>query len=208
MTINKKEALRYMGQRRGEADEQIMRIVDGICAEFERSVSPKYVWREYDLAVTEDAVVIGGIKIKSKRLAAHLKGCEKAAVLAATLGITADSIIQRSFTAGTLNGTAAQAVGAAMIESVCDDACAQIAAASGFNIKPRFSAGYGDFDISHQQDMLNLSDASRRIGITLSGSMMMIPTKSVTAVVGLTHEKACAQGGCAQCDKKDCEFRV
>ncbi len=197
-----------MGQRRGEADAQIMQIVDGICAEFERTVRPKYVWREYELSVTDDTVTLGGITIKSKRLAAHLHECERAAVLAATLGIAADSIIQRSFTAGTLNGAAAQAVGAAMIESVCDDACAQIAAVSGLNIKPRFSAGYGDFDISHQQDMLNLTDAGRRAGITLSDSMMMIPTKSVTAVVGLTHKKGCAQGGCAQCDKKDCEFRV
>lgn len=197
-----------MGQRRGEADEKIMRIVDGICAEFEKSVSPKYVWREYDIIVAEDTVAIGGITIKSKRLAAHLSGCKKAAVLAATLGITGDLLIQRSLTAGTLNGAAAQAVGAAMIEAVCDTACSQIAAASGYNTKPRFSAGYGDFDISHQQDMLNLSDASRRAGITLSDSMMMIPTKSVTAIVGLTHEKACAQGGCAQCDKKDCEFRT
>lgn len=197
-----------MGQRRGEADAIIMRTVDRICEELENVVRPKYVYRIYDIQVSDDLVSIGGVDIKSRRLAAHLSGCTKAAALAATLGINADTVIRRASTRGALDASAAQACGAAMIEGVCDAACEKIAAESGLNTKPRFSAGYGDFDLAYQKDMLLLSDATRRIGITLSDSLMMIPTKSVTAIVGLTNEKACAKGGCAQCDKKDCDFRV
>lgn len=208
ITVNKKEALRYMGQRRGEASENVMKVLDVVCTELESVVDPKYVWREYGLVLGEDMITLGGISIKSAKLRRHLEGCKSAAVLAATLGTAADTVIKRAFCAGALNGAAAQAAGAAMIESVCDAACAEIAKACKKNVKPRFSAGYGDFDISYQKDMLILSDAVKRIGITLSGSLMMIPTKSVTAIVGLTYDDACAQGGCAQCDKKDCEFRT
>lgn len=195
-----------MGQR-GEPTKEVLALVDEVCRELESVANPKYVWREYDITVADGTVQIGGVVIESKRLSAHLAGCHRCAVLAATLGIGADSLISRSFALGAARGAAAQAAGAAMIEEVCDRACRELAAASSFNTKPRFSPGYGDFALSYQRMMLALSDAERRIGITLAESSMMIPTKSVTALVGLTKEQACAHKGCAQCDKKDCEFR-
>ncbi|MBR3258643.1 MAG: vitamin B12 dependent methionine synthase, partial [Eggerthellaceae bacterium] len=45
--------------------------------------------------------------------------------------------------------------------------------------------GYGDLPLEVQPDLLGLLDASRRLGITLSDSLLMSPTKSVTAIVGL-----------------------
>jgi cobalamin-dependent methionine synthase I len=52
-------------------------------------------------------------------------------------------------------------------------------------LRPRFSPGYGDLSLSVQSDLLNVLDARRNIGLTLSDSLMMIPQKSVTAIVGL-----------------------
>lgn len=208
MTINKKEVLRYMGHRKGDADGRLMALIDSICLELERSARPAYVWRDFPISVNDNTVTISGIKIKSRRLAAHLSDCSSAAVLAATLGAASDSVIRKSFALGTVNGTAAQAAGAAMIEAVCDKACSEIAESTHLHTKPRFSPGYGDFTLEHQKDMISLCDATRRAGITLTDSLMMIPTKSVTAIVGLTADKMCADGGCANCEKKDCEFRV
>ena len=71
----------------------------------------------------------------------------------------------------------------------------------------RFSPGYGDFDIAHQKDIIRLLNCDRRIGLTLTGGYMLIPSKSVTAVIGFTEEKIHNEGKCMQCAEKLCEFR-
>ena len=76
----------------------------------------------------------------------------------------------------------------------------------------RFSPGYGDFSLEHQPALLSLLDTQRRIGLTLSEGGMMLPTKSVTAIVGIRASfsaellsQSCASG-CAACSKQ-CAFR-
>lgn len=196
-----------MGQRNARASAEILSAVDKVCESLERTAKPKYVWREFPLELSGDRVIIDGHIIESKRLAAHLNGCKDAAILAATLGTEADIIIRRNFALGTVNGTAAQAAGAAMIEQVLDNACEEIAASSGLSTKSRFSPGYGDLGLDCQHLLLTLCDATKRIGITLTDSLMMIPTKSVTAIVGLCEDNSCENHSCEQCDKKDCDFR-
>ena len=53
------------------------------------------------------------------------------------------------------------------------------------DIKPRFSAGYGDFPLSAQKEIFGMLDCARQIGLTLNDSLLMSPTKSVTSIVGL-----------------------
>jgi len=49
---------------------------------------------------------------------------------------------------------------------------------------PRFSPGYGDWDLSIQKRLLEVTQASK-IGVTCNEAFFMIPRKSVSAVVGL-----------------------
>ena len=99
---------------------------------------------------------------------------------------------------------------AALIEDVCDEAgesMGRIEAAKGRRLRPRFSPGYGDFSIEHQRDITSVLDTARRIGLTVTDSLMLAPMKSVTAVIGVAETEGCAAGGCGNCGKKDCEFR-
>ena len=78
----------------------------------------------------------------------------------------------------------------------------------GYYIRPRFSPGYGDFDIAHQDMILRMLDAAKKIGLTLTGGNMLTPSKSVTAVIGLSEtETSCHIKGCEVCQKKDCAYR-
>ena len=90
-----------------------------------------------------------------------------------------------------------QASAAAVIEAYCDACQKELsdeAAKEGFYLRSRFSPGYGD--------------SSKRIGLTVTDSMMLTPTKSVTAVMGLTREReSCNVHKCASCDAVDCPFR-
>lgn len=208
MEIDLNEVLRYMGSRGREMTDGILSTVNSVCRELEAAASPQYVYRIFSTDIGENTVKVGGVCFSSKRLATHLRGCKKAAILAATLGTQADTVIRRAALSGTVNASAAQAAGAAMIEQVLDEAVDAIKTESGLNARPRFSPGYSDWQLSSQRDMLALCDAQKRIGITLTDTLLMIPTKSVTAIVGLTNDACKSKGGCSECDKKDCDFRL
>ena len=78
----------------------------------------------------------------------------------------------------------------------------------GKYIRPRFSPGYGDFSIQHQKAVLAMLEASKRIGVTMTDSYMLTPTKSVTAVIGIGDaEMNCNLNSCEECDKTDCTYR-
>lgn len=208
MEIDLNEVLRYMGNGRADVDDGILSTVKSISSMMQNAASPQYVYRIFPIKVSEDTININGSLFKSKRLASHLKDCNKAAILAATLGTQADIVIRQSMVLGTVNSSAAQAAGTAMIEQVADLATKAIEEESGLKAIPRFSPGYADWELSAQNDMLRLCDAQKRIGITLTDSLMMIPTKSVTAIIGLNNTGCIAKKDCSQCDKKDCDYRL
>ena len=82
-----------------------------------------------------------------------------------------------------------QAAGAACIESYVDEveaAIRQEAMKRGMYLRPRFSPGYGDFPLEYQKDIFEILECSKRIGVTLTEGNLMMPSKSVTALIGLT----------------------
>ena len=81
-----------------------------------------------------------------------------------------------------------QALGAERIEALCDQFCADMArkqGSTGKSLRPRFSPGYGDFPLEAQKDIFTVLGCDRRIGLTLNNSLIMSPTKSVTAIIGI-----------------------
>jgi len=63
----------------------------------------------------------------------------------------------------------------------------------------RFSPGYGDLPLEVQPALLEAAQA-HRIGVTAAPSLMMIPQKSVSALIGLSDRPQMARiRGCAFC---------
>ncbi len=207
MRIDRKEVFRYMGERGNEPSTEIINEVESVCAKMEDNAEPHYVYKLFTPQFDENSIILGGKRFISKSLTKHLSGAEKVAVLAGTLGTSSDLVIRECAVLGTVKLSAAQAAGAAMLEQVLDEACCVLSQEAGLYAMPRFSAGYGDFPLEYQENILFLCDATKRIGITLTDNMMMIPTKSVTALVGLKPEPCGQKHDCTKCDKKDCDFR-
>ena len=63
----------------------------------------------------------------------------------------------------------------------------------------RFSPGYGDSPLEMQEQLLELLDAERQLGITLSKGYMMSPSKSITGIMGLADHPV--TGRMATCDE-------
>ena len=81
-----------------------------------------------------------------------------------------------------------QAIGAERIEALCDSLCEELKSSlktEGKTSKPRFSPGYGDLPLSFQKDVFRVLEPEKRIGLTLNASLLMSPTKSVTAIIGI-----------------------
>jgi cobalamin-dependent methionine synthase I len=213
MEISNKEVMRYLGYRGAAVDERTASLVTELIDLFTANVVPKSVYGIWDCQVESSEVVMGGMTVHSQNLAQHLAGCRRAVLLAATLGAEADTLIRRFSVQDMEKAVVAQAVCAAMIEAYCDIIESELTQKPEFDgLYPtsRFSPGYGDFDIAHQKDILNMLHCSG-IGLTLTEGYMLIPSKSVTAVIGFSPEEKCAAGQqagkCERCADTQCKFR-
>ena len=152
-----------------------------------------------------------GAKTASDSLRRNLAACDRIVVFAATLGLDIDRLIARYGARSPAKALMLQAIGAERIEALCDIFCEHLrqeAEKEGLYPVPRFSPGYGDFPLDLQKDIFRVLDCPRKIGLTLNESLLMSPSKSVTAIVGLSP---CAgpdiKNRCRLCSKTDCMYR-
>lgn len=204
MEYNRKEALRYLGAQGN--DKQAEDLVDLAYFHLRNQVQPRGLIKAFDCVVDQEGVKVAGIYFRSRDLARHLAGCSRVLALAATLGTGVDITIRRLALTSVAQGAAAQAVAAALIEAYCDK-LQQQAPTEGLAQRPRFSPGYGDWPLEDQQSFFQLVDCSRKIGLTLTDGMMMAPSKSVTALIGLSQDVACVWNKCMTCGNINCPYR-
>jgi len=214
MKIAAREVLRYLKMGSVAADGRVSALIEELTDIFAANTVPKNVYGIWDCSINTaampDEVIMEGMTVKSRSLARHLTGCRSVALLAATLGIGADTLLRRYSVQDMEKAVISQAVCAAMIEAYCDEIENEIRGkpqVSGLCPTTRFSPGYGDFDLAHQKDIIGLLNCDRRIGLTLTGGYMLIPSKSVTAVIGFAKEKVHNERKCRQCAEESCEFR-
>jgi hypothetical protein len=126
--------------------------------------------------------------LPGKHIAKHLAGCSQLILLAATLGTEVDQLLYTESLRDVAGAVILDAAANQYIEEICDGAnriIAEEAQRDGYAITPRFSPGYGDLPLNVQPGLIALLNAERRIGLTLTASLMLLPQKSVTAIIGL-----------------------
>lgn len=202
---NRKEALRYLGAKPN--DKQAENLVDIAYLKLRNEVQARHIIQKHSCIVDAEGVTLDcGVRFTSADLARHLKGCSEVLLLAATLGSKVDVAIRRTALESVAEGAAAQAVGAALIESYCDSVQSK-ADTGALAQRPRFSPGYGDWSLEEQKLLFSVLNCSKNIGLSLTDGMMMAPSKSVTAVIGLSEDVACVWNKCMTCGNKNCPYR-
>lgn len=208
--IDPREALRYMGCSADVTPDierllaQSIREVRGVC-------TPAACYMRAPLRFAGNTLDFGFMRVESRALFKNLQGCKEIFLFAATVGMGFERLLARKQLASPAGGLAVDAVGSAAIEGICNSVNGVLerqVAPEGLFLRPRFSPGYGDFSIGFQKELSQLLDTPRKIGMALTDGMMMVPTKSVTAVVGIS-DRPCrlVRGGCALCEKNDCPYR-
>ncbi len=219
-SIDKNELFRYLGYGKSTPDDAVKKLTAEIEKELLAAIFPRYIYRIFhDISICtecgkEDESVIFGntnFKLIGKDIARHLKGCNKVILMAATLSAEADRLIRRMQALDITKAAIANSAANAAIEQVCDAVCDEIAARlPNLYQTSRFSPGYGDLPLAIQKEFLTLLDAPRKIGLTVTESNIMVPEKSVSAVIGLSDNPIQKKRrGCQSCNlRHSCAFRL
>ncbi len=185
LEIDRQETLRYLGMASAQPNATFLSRLDAIDNAVCAAARPQACWRHVPVTVAGTSCRVGNSTFTSHHLAQNLKGCSHAFLFAATLGTEVDVLLRRYGQIAPADLVMAQAAATALIESYCDQCEKQIKKEfPNVVLRPRFSPGYGNFSLAHQVDLLSALDATKRIGITLTDAQLMIPSKSVSAIIG------------------------
>ncbi|MDD7409539.1 MAG: hypothetical protein SOV71_05100 [Anaerovoracaceae bacterium] len=237
--VNRQEALRYLGYRGSKVDGVVGKQLDRAVSTLEKVSVPSYIYRTADIeiipaaeaelengstAFPENPTSTGKTEDKAIRLKGTsvvltgnsavnmLSECSQCIMLAATIGRQVDQAIHRSQVTDMSGAVILDSCASSAVESICDQLQADIEAdymSKGLYLTDRFSPGYGDLPIDLQPVICRALSAEKTIGLTITSGMLMMPTKSVTAFIGISDRPQPKRlTGCANCSmKKYCKYR-
>ena len=155
------------------------------------AAKPKGVYR----IVKISDIPLHGVSIKK-----HLEGCHSVIVVAVTLGSGVDNLIRRLQVTDMVLAVVADSGASVLIEQLCDDFQEKTKYEINGYMTPRFSPGYGDFPMTVQREIIRIADAGRKIGLNVTSGGLMIPRKSVTALIGVAdHPVKGRLATCSEC---------
>lgn len=212
-TIDKKEVLRYAGHRAEDIPPHIDTVADRVIDACKAAVTPRSVVRRCGITATADGVAVNGtdLVLKGEDIKKHLSDCNECCIICVTIGAGADSFIRTMMAVDTVHGLLADGAATAAVESCCDSVENTLRVElkkEGKYLTWRYSPGYGDFPFTQQPDILAFLQADRFAGVTCTDSCLMLPSKSVTAVMGIADRKPSGRRNkCSSCPNKDnCNF--
>lgn len=186
---------------RGASDDALMAKLDKAEQLLFSQAAPKAVYRVMDI----DEVSTCGFSIKK-----HLEGCDRVAVMGLTLGLGIDNLLRKTQIKDMAMTVILDCGASVLVEQLCDEFEGTIREEIGEKYMTfRFSPGYGDYPITEQSRIIRYLDASRKIGLNVTSNSLMIPRKSVTALIGIAdHPVKGRLATCGECVLKDkCTLR-
>ena len=180
---NEKEILRYAGDNTASYERK--ELIDGCIAEAESKLVYKVCYALFPIKETLEGLDLCFTKTDSKDLKKNLEGAEGIILFCATVGMGIDRLIEKYGVVSPVKSLIFHAIGAERIESLCETFVSDMKRLALNGLKPRFSAGFGDFPLSFQKDIFAVLNCGKNVGVCLNESLLMSPSKSVTAVIGV-----------------------
>lgn len=208
-----KDAARYLGYQKQRIEQGALDLLNQAYDELLAIIQPKHILHEYPVRVDEDLFIIGDMEpVESKNLSHLFAGATKGYALLATLGTPLDMRIKRLMVSYPALGAALSSCASAYIDEYIDEFLSETKekqSSIGMMLSPRFSPGYGDVPLSYQKPLLALLEA-RRIGVTLTDGFLMLPEKTVSAIIAVKKIDASEKykiEKCETCNLITCSYR-
>ena len=176
------DILRYARTQRG--DVTAASLLEELLPSAEAVITPRLCYRTVAVVREGDRVGLDFATVASPSLSHHLSGCTHAVLLVATVGLALDRMIARERSRSPVRALLLGAIGTERVEALCDAFCEALHEA-GTGPVARRSPGYADLSLSLQTPLLAFLDAPHRVGVMLSEHLLMSPSKSVSAIVGM-----------------------
>lgn len=194
LQVDKKQWLGRLGVK-GQADQRLCLAMETCEKQLLQAARPQGVYRVLGL---------DDLELKGTAIQKHLDDCGEMAVMAATLGADMDRMLRAAQIRDMADAFLLDCGASVLIEQVCDLLEEQIRQESDGFLTGRYSPGYGDLPIETQSQLLAALDAGRKIGLTVNQNHIMIPRKSVTAVLGMAdHPVTGYLATCGECALRD-----
>ncbi len=205
INIDPNEVGVYLGYYSAKADEATKKLIAECTEEFLSVADFRACYEKVPVKIG-DSIDLEFLNLRCNSLKKNLDGCDYAYIFAATTGVEAQRYLERCRIISPLKGIVADCVGSAAIEAFCDKINSSFENCEC--LRPRFSPGYGDMPLECQKNIVEFLQTKKNIGMGLTDSMMMIPVKSVTAIIGIGKEKnKCNGPGCMICKSSVCPYR-
>ena len=188
MELNLAEALRYLGVK-GEPPEELRRDLAAAADQLTGALRPRYAYRVFPLSHTPEGAVLegSGVTLPGETARRMLEQCDQAALLLCTLGAGFEALLRAQQARSMARAVLLDACGSVWVESGCDQAEEELRRRfPGRHLTDRFSPGYGDLPLAVQPALCAALDGGRRLGLTVTDSLLLNPMKSVTAITGLS----------------------
>lgn len=215
LRIDRAEVLRYLGHTGQSLDDDLARRFDDAVGACEQNIRPRCIHASFTLdplrsdqnrvAVKDCDLLLEGCDIVH-----HLEGACGVVLMACTLGEACDREIRRRVATSPTDALLYDAAASALVEAAADveeERVVREATQRGLYTNFRYSPGYGDFPLSTQPALLAALHACRRIGLVATEEHLLVPSKSITALIGLFDDKPSGvpvRSKCADCTLKDC----
>ncbi len=214
LTVDKEQALRFLGYQQQVLDTKTASLINECAIETQELVQPRTLFRQFEIIRASGQLYLeqSALELIGDDIVAHLKGAHSCILLAITLGNAIDTRIRYYEKINMTKALVLDACASAIVEQVADDLCRQkekILKAQAKQLTTRFSPGYGDFPIESQLEFIATLNADKLIGLTASSYSVLLPRKSITAIVGVVDKtQKTKERNCMKCNKlSDCQFR-
>ena len=182
------DALRYMRVPPEAHNDELVLTVQNAFTKLQEFITPRFLWGRFKITHTDGGIQLEDTNIYSKDISRLTSRSNECILIAATLGHEVDRQISIAQQKNMLEGLALDSCASVMIDS-CIDSFIESEIVPSLSeterLTHRFSPGYGDLSMNVTEDIIAILDATRRIGLSVTRSLMMSPVKSVTAIAGL-----------------------
>ncbi|MBO5776724.1 MAG: hypothetical protein J6V83_00050 [Clostridia bacterium] len=178
--VNYKEILRYATAKE---DARLNALIESSMQQVKDLITYSVVCVEKTFTIIDNVVDFGSFKVFSKSLAKYLTGAKSAIMFVATIGTEIDRLIIKYSKLEPSRALVMQAIGTERVESLANLFMKELKD-NGYNLSPRFSPAFGDVPIELQKEFFRLLKPER-IGVTLNESLLMSPSKSITAFIAV-----------------------
>ena len=212
------EVMSVLGYKKDQYDQLTLGRAEEMLKMVEQTIKPRWDFQSFAIKNwSKDQVQLVGLPftLDGKSIATHLSFSSHVYLLAVTLGVESERMLLRTQTVSMADSMILDSCLSTYVEEAADRCEEEIRKqlSDAEELTFRFSPGYGDLPLGVHQDMIRNLRWDRTLGITVTSSMMMVPSKSVIAIIGVEEKRdenkqkkvkmPCGNESCQACKLKD-----